>query len=102
MASIEVKDLGEWASVISTLRSARNAMEEAGDAMKNVIYNSLLQQGIKGDLATKIMDAYEGDVLVSMNQFIDLVDDFISRSEKSRTAVVEGKEKLSNVVKAMM
>lgn len=96
-----IKSVDDWNSAISSMKKARDSMQDAGDKMKEVVLESLTQNGITGDTANQIIKAYEEDVLVVIKKFIEAVDLFIEKNEKSSTSADTMIDKLNSTVDRM-
>ena len=87
----------EWDSTITTLVDASNAMNEIADRMKEVVKNSLIGAGLSGDTANVLSEKYDDEVLRSVRQFSDILNDYIEVNQKNLTAANEMSEAANRI-----
>jgi methyl-accepting chemotaxis protein len=87
----------DWDSTITTLTDAATAMNDIADRMKDVVKNSLLVAGLSGDTANLLADKYDEEVLKSVRQFSDILNDYIEVNQKNLSAANEMSEAASRI-----
>lgn len=87
----------DWDSTITTLTDASTAMNDIADRMKDVVKNSLLVAGLSGDTANLLADKYDEEVLKSVRQFSDILNDYIEVNQKNLSAANEMSEAASRI-----
>ncbi len=73
----------EWESANTALVDAANAMSDIADRMKDVVKNALLSAGLEGDTATLLSEKYDEEVLTSVRQFSDTLDEYNGINQKN-------------------
>ena len=76
----------EWDAAITTLTDASQAMNDIADRMKDVVKNALLTAGLTGDTANILSEKYDQEVLSSVRQFSDIINDYIEVNQKNLSA----------------
>ena len=79
----------EMGQTISMLKSAAEAMSDVADEMKETVKNVLLTSGLSGDTANTLAEMYDQDVLTSIRNFNDELNDYIAKNEAVYNAAQE-------------
>ena len=79
----------EMGQTISMLKSADEAISDVADEMKETVKNVLLTSGLSGDTANTLAEMYDQDVLTSIRNFNDELNDYIAKNEAVYNAAQE-------------
>ena len=71
----------EMAQAIAMLKSAAESMSDVADEMKNTVKNVLITSGISGDTANTLAERYDQDVLATIRQFNEELNEYIAKNE---------------------
>ena len=90
----------EWDAAITTLTDASQAMNDIADRMKDVVKNALLTGGLSGDTANVLSEKYDEEVLKSVRQFSDIINDYIEVNQKNLSAANDMAEETGRIAAA--
>lgn len=76
---IEGEEMGQ---TIAMLKSAAEAMSDVADEMKETVKNVLLTSGLSGDTANSLAEVYDQDVLATIRQFNEELNEYIAKNEQ--------------------
>ncbi len=79
----------EMGQTISMLKSAAEAMNDVADEMKETVKNVLLTSGLSGDTANTLTEMYDQDVLTSIRNFNEELNEYIAKNETVYNAAQE-------------
>lgn len=86
---------------IATLKQAAEAMSDVADEMKETVKNVLLTSGLSGDTANSLAEAYDNDVLKTIRQFNDELNDYIATNEQVYTDAEELSSKTNDIARSV-
>lgn len=76
----------DWEQTISVLQEANKAMNDTADEMRETVKNTLLQAGLSGETAEALAEQYDREILSSVREFDNDMQEYINVNQKNLTA----------------